>query len=193
MMVITMQGLGTDAIREPEGWEGLLLWITVPGPVALEWWVGLSIHSLPGPASVPGFKGKAAYSLPEINTRLFGLSNLVPGPGQPLLTGHRKGPWKELRKVWILPALYVTAWRGLAQGTRLGWQIQRQTVLPTQQPPGRKSGANLDGNHMPVPCVFALQGKNLVADSSLGLRAELTAQGGRKLLGRFYALDFRKP
>lgn len=53
--------------------------------------MGRSDHSPPGPASVPWIKGKAAHSLPEINTHLFGLSKAVPGPGQPLLTGHGKG------------------------------------------------------------------------------------------------------
>lgn len=48
-------------------------------------------------------------------------------------------------------------WGRAGSGIRLGWQIQRQTVLPTQQPPGRKSGVDPDGNHMPKPCVFALE------------------------------------
>lgn len=64
--------------------------------------------------------------------------------------------------------------RGLTQGARLGWQIERQTFLPTQQPPGRKSGVDPDGNHMLMPCVFSLEGKRISwLATFLGLCAEL--------------------
>lgn len=77
-MVITLQSLGTDAIREPKG----------TGSVALNnnsWSYGLRVVSgtfrpFFSWASVPLIKGTAAYSLPEINTHLFGPRNVVTGP-----------------------------------------------------------------------------------------------------------------
>lgn len=90
-----------------------------------------------------------------------------------------------------MPGLCITAGEGLAPGIRLDWQIQRQTVLPTQQPPGRKSGVDPDGNHMPKPCVFALGGKNLMADNFLRALCRTHSTGGEEAAGVTLALNFR--
>jgi len=67
---------------------------------------------------------------------------------------------------------------------------QRQTVLPTQQPPGRKSGVDPDGNHMPEPCVFALEGKNLMADNFLRALCRTHSTGGEEAAGATLCSEF---
>lgn len=89
-----------------------------------------------------------------------------------------------------MPGLCITAGEGLASGTRLGWQIQRQMVLPTQQPSGRKLGVDPDGNHMPMPCVFALEGKNLMADNFLRARCRTHSTGGEEAAGATLCSEF---
>lgn len=47
-----------------------------------------------------------------------------------------------------------------------------------------------DGNHMPEPCVFALEGKNLMADNFLRALCRTHSTGGEEAAGATLCSEF---
>lgn len=166
--------------------------------MTLEWLVGLSVHSPPGPASVPWFTGKVVCFLAGIipicsiwaNLSLTQANLFLQGKGEVGMERPLKGICGSVN--FARSVFYCLERPGSGYQVRLTNSKADGPAYTAAFWPEVGGGSRWE-SYACAMCVCIGGERISRLTTFLGFYAELMAREVRKLLGWFCALNFRKP